>query len=404
MNKSTNEKVKLILEVSKWEFKRWFKLKEQIITLLIGALISFLIFGGKALLEKFGNEKVEIVIINSNLLPIEFSNESKIKLLKKEPNELTSQIKLLKEKEIEGILILKNIDNMELTVNKEPAWLGELQEALTLARQQIKYKELNISSDHLKNIFQQAKIKINYTEVIKEKTSISEKITAGIFIVLMLLGIFLGLAYQFLAITGEKQLRITEVILSAISPQTWIDGKIMGLSFLSLVWLITYSLSAIVFVLISSLFDSGWSFPLSFTNPILIVVLFLLSLGGFFFWNTFFSAIAATINDPNTSARNSLMMVPIIPIVIAFFALNNPDSLAMKIFSLFPLTSSPVLSARMVLTDVSFIEIFISILLLILSIWYLRKAAGKIFSISILMYGKEPSWGEISRWFKESKK
>lgn len=404
MNKSTNEKVKLILEVSKWEFKRWFKLKEQIITLLIGALISFLIFGGKALLEKFGNEKVEIVIINSNLLPIEFSNESKIKLLKKEPNELTSQIKLLKEKEIEGILILKNIDNMELTVNKEPAWLGELQEALTLARQQIKYKELNISSDHLKNIFQQAKIKINYTEVIKEKTSISEKITAGIFIVLMLLGIFLGLAYQFLAITGEKQLRITEVIVSAISPQTWIDGKIMGLSFLSLVWLITYSLSAIVFVLISSLFDSGWSFPLSFTNPILIVVLFLLSLGGFFFWNTFFSAIAATINDPNTSARNSLMMVPIIPIVIAFFALNNPDSLAMKIFSLFPLTSSPVLSARMVLTDVSFIEIFISILLLILSIWYLRKAAGKIFSISILMYGKEPSWGEISRWFKESKK
>lgn len=404
MSKRKDNNIKLVYEVAKWEFNRWFKLKDQIITLLISAFISLLIFGGKALLEKLSDDKVELVIINSDVLPIKLSNESNIKLLKKEFTEIDKQKKLLAEKEISGILILNDIDNIELTVNQEPVWLGELQEALTSARQQIKLKQANISPDELKIIFQQAQIKMNYTEIKRERRSSGEKVSAGIFIGLMLLGIFYGLSYQFVAITGEKQLRITEVIASAISPKTWIDGKILGLSLLSLVLLVTSALSTVVFIIVSSLFGSGWSIPFSFTNPLLIVKLFVLSISGFLLWNTFFSAIAATINDPNTSARSSLMMVPVVPITIAFFAIGNPDSTAMKILSLFPLTSSPVLSARLVLTNVPFQEILLSLVLLIVSIWYLRKAAGKIFSLSILMYGKEPSWKEISRWFKESGK
>jgi len=404
MHNGRNSQIKLTLEVVKWEFNRWFKLKDQIITLLISALISLLIFGGKALIEKFSDDKVELVIINSGVLPIKLSNESKIELIKKEFAETDEQKKLLAKKEIGGILILNDIDNIELTVNKEPAWLGELQKALTSARQQIKLKQSNISQEQLKNIFQQAQIKMNYTETKREESSTGEKVSAGIFIGLMLLGVFFGLSYQFVAITGEKQLRITEVIASAISPKTWINGKILGISLLSIVLLITSVLSTVVFIIVSSIFRSGWSIPLSITNPLLIVALFILSISGFLLWNTFFSAIAATINDPNTSARSSLMMVPVIPVAIAFYALGDPDSLVMKILSFFPLTSSPVLSARLVLTDVSFIEILLSLILLIVTIWYLRKAAGIIFSLSILMYGKEPSWKEISKWIRESRK
>ena len=145
MHNGRNSQIKLTLEVVKWEFNRWFKLKDQIITLLISALISLLIFGGKALIEKFSDDKVELVIINSGVLPIKLSNESKIELIKKEFAETDEQKKLLAKKEIGGILILNDIDNIELTVNKEPAWLGELQKALTSARQQIKLKQSNIS-------------------------------------------------------------------------------------------------------------------------------------------------------------------------------------------------------------------------------------------------------------------
>jgi ABC-2 type transport system permease protein len=400
MIKKNKSDIKLVLEVTKWEFKRWFKLKEQVITLLIGALISLLIFGGKSLLEKLSDKEIEIAVISSNL-QIKLNTENKIKLLEKDLNELTSLKKLLSEEKIDGILFIKDIENAELIVNKEPSWLGIVQKSFNSARQQIKLKQSNISAEQLNEIFTQVDIKLSFTGIKKEISSTGEKVAAGLFIGLMLLGVFLGLAYQFVAITGEKQLRITEVIVSAISPQTWIDGKILGISFLSLAMLVTYSLTSVIFVFISSLFGSGWSLPLVITNPLLIIYLFIFSLAGFFFWNTFFSAIAATINDPNTSARGSLMMVPAIPVAIAFFALGNPDSIAMKILSLFPLTSAPVISARLVLTDVSVIEIIVSLLLLILSTLYLRKAAGKIFSLSVLMYGKEASWKEISKWIKE---
>lgn len=398
MNNKNNGR--LIIEVSKWEFRRWFKIKEQVITLLIGALISLLIFGGQSLLEKISDNDIEIAVISSDP-QIKLNTEKNIKLLEKQMSEFPSLKKLLSEEKIDGILLIKDIENAELIVNKDPSWLPNVQKAFNSASQQIKFKQSNISAEQLNEIFKETDIKLSFTGIIKEKSSTGEKITAGIFIGLMLMGIFLGLAYQFVAITGEKQLRITEVIVSAISPQTWIDGKILGISFLSLSMLVTYSLTTVIFVFISSLFGSGWSIPLVITNPLLIIYLFLFSLAGFFFWNTFFSAIAATINDPNTSARGSLMMVPALPVAIAFFALGNPDSAAMKILSLFPLTSAPVISVRLVLTDVSIIEIVASFSLLILSTLYMRKAAGKIFSLSVLMYGKEASWKEISKWIKE---
>lgn len=218
----------------------------------------------------------------------------------------------------------------------------------------------------------------------------------------MLFGVFISLAYQLAAITGEKQLRITELVVSAISPQTWIDGKILGISLLSLVTMVFYSFGSIFFVMISAAFGSGWSIPVLINNPALVLLLLIISIIGFFFWNIFFTAIAATINDPNTSARGSIMFIPIIPVSLAYFAIANPNSGFIKFLSVFPVTSPTILSARLVLTEVPALEIIFSIILLFISMWYMRKLAAKIFATSILLSGKEPEWKEIMKWLRQS--
>ncbi len=402
MNHNPAQKIRMVCEVSRWEFGRWFKLKEQIVTLLISACASLFIFGGKHLLDKTSERGITLVVLNGNTLPLTLDGERPVRLVPKDGSELEAQKRLMMEKKIDGILTLVDMDHAELLVNREGPWIGGLKEALNTARRQAKMEQSGFSAEQLAAVFEPVSLNINTAEAAPDHRSLADKITAAIFILLTLLGIFTGLSYQFVAITGEKQLRITEVVVSAISPQTWIDGKIIGISLLSLALLVSLTAGTMVFVLISSLFGSGWSFPVVFTSPLLVLVLFLLSIGGFLFWNTFFSAIAATIHDPNTSARNSLIMAPVIPVGIAFYALKDPDSWIMKILSLFPLTSAPVLSARLVLTRVPAVEVCASLLLLILSIWYLRKLAGIVFATSILIYGKEPSWKEIARWIRES--
>ncbi len=396
-----DKKNNMVLEVAKWEFMRWFKLKEQIITLCVGAAISLLFFGGQYLLEKSSNKEIKIAVINNSKMQLTAEEKSNINLLYAEAGKMDSLKLLLNEKEIDAIIRIHQIDSAEIIVAKEPKWLNSVTIMLNKARERIKIEESNISTHQLNDIFKKVEIMINYSGSNTVKSGTGEKISAGVFLGIMLIGVFAGLAYHFVAITGEKQLRITEVIVSAISPQTWIDGKILGISFLSLVMVFTYSITTIIFLVLSHLFGDGWSIPITITDPVLVIALFLFSLAGFLFWNTFFSAIAATINDPNTSARGSLMMAPVVPVVIAFFALGNPDSLVMRILSFFPLTSAPVMSVRMVLTEISIVEVVISFLLLALTTAYIRKLAGKVFEFSILMYGKEPSWKEMFKALSE---
>lgn len=402
MQTKNQKSLRLVFEVAKWEFKRWFKLKDQLIGILIALLSCFLFFGGQTLFKKFADDVKEIAVINNSGIQLELDKVNNLKITVKKGNQLDSLKHELLEKNIEGILIINDFDNVELIVNKEPAWLKPLKEALTLERQQFKIKESNISQEHLDEIFRQTDIKVKYTVPPKAKSTLGEKMAAGIFIGIMFLGNFIGLGLLFTAITGEKQTRITEVIVAAISAQTWMDGKILGISFFSLVSLLVNSFSMVLFFVVSGLLGSGWSIPIVITNPVLIFCLFIFSLAGFFFWNTFFSAVAATITDPNSSARGIFMFLPAVPTAIAFFGFGNPDSIVMKVLTFFPPTSVSIISVRMVLSYVNAVEILVSFLLLILSTWYLRKIAGRIFAIFMLMYGKEPTWREIFKWFKVS--
>lgn len=313
---------RVVLEIAQWEFFRWFKLKDQLITFLIAIVMSIAFGWGQALLDRSDTDPVNLVVLSENQIVEAFS-----------PFNIT-------------------------VTHDQPA---------------------------------------------REHTTLAERISAGILIGLMFLGVFYSAGSQFVAITGEKQLRVTEQILSAVTPQQWIDGKILGLSAFSFVRTIGFAVSVLVFVFTVNLFGWNLEIPIEFTSPHILLVLVLVSVGGFLFWNTFVAALAATINDPNTSSKTAFLFVPILTSIgFAFVALKNPDSLLMQILTLVPLTSPAVLSARLVLTDVAVWEVVLAVVLLLGAIALMRRAAGKIFHLGVLMYGKEPTVKEMVRWVQET--
>lgn len=394
---------RIVLEIAKWEFSRWFKLKDQILTLIVSCGIGLIVWGGMTLLNRAEQDPITLPVVNSHLLSVTAPAASRLVF---EPVSADSE-HVLREavgrREIDGLLILRSIDTADLVVSRHPVWRHELEQLLIQARLQSKIRSMGVTPGQMADAFRPFSVNVVFHENAKKPAGTAEKIAAGIVIVLMLLGVFISFAYQFVAITGEKQLRVTEQIISAVSPQQWVDGKILGLSAFAFLSTMTYVVSILIFVGISGLFGKGLEIPVEITDALVIAALVLLGLGGYLLWNTFFAALAATINDPNTSARGSMILLPVIATIGAgLLALKNPDSLITQVLAVFPPTAPAALSARLVLTETSTWELLAAFLLLLVSIWIMRTVAGKIFHLGVLMYGKEPSLRELVRWIRET--
>jgi ABC-2 type transport system permease protein len=393
----------IVFEIARWEFMRWFKIKGQLATLAIFIVAGLVFAAGGYLLEQKDKARVNIVVLNQERLPLVSPSKSRFTLSPADGKTEADLRQAVGRREIDGLLILRSADEAELVVAKTPRWKAELDQILTSERQRIKMASINISTEQLIDVMVPFKTTVIYDQAGQKPSTTAERIAAAIMIGFMLIGIFYSLGGQLVSITGEKQLRVTEQILSAVSPQQWVDGKILGVSLFAAVQTFVFALSSLSFVVVMQVFGQKVPIPIEFSNPWVIIVLILGSVGGFFFWNTFLAAIASTINDPNSSNRTSLLFLPLLPSVIgALIAFKQPTSMLSLIVTLLPITSPVVLPIRLVLSEVAFWEAALALALLVTCTWLMRIAAGKIFRVGMLMYGKEPGLKEMLRWLKSA--
>jgi ABC-2 type transport system permease protein len=137
--------------------------------------------------------------------------------------------------------------------------------------------------------------------------------------------------------------------------------------------------------------------PAAAGDPFFLAALVAFSTLGFLLWFTFFAAIAATVDDPNNSSRGGWMLFPLLPLGLAFAVIRDPDAPLARVLGLLPPTAPTVMPVRMLLGEVPLFELLLALAGLVGAIGLLRRAAGRIFELGMLMYGKEPSWREIWR-------
>jgi ABC-2 type transport system permease protein len=147
---------------------------------------------------------------------------------------------------------------------------------------------------------------------------------------------------------------------------------------------------------------SSISIPTTVVRPGLLLLAMLFIVLGFFFWFTFLTAVASIVDDPHTSTRNQLLFLPMLSVVPAFMAVNDANAAWVRTLAVLPPTSSGALPVRLLVTDVPLWEPLLALLLLGAAIWLMRRAAGKVFRLGMLMYGKEPTWAEVRRWIREA--
>jgi ABC-2 type transport system permease protein len=391
--------LKQVRIVTFWEYRRFYKPKNEALGLVIMIIVSVVFYyGGKyALSEK--NEKPKLYIIqnaDSSLIGL-LTEEFNVDIIPAgEKDGIMAQIVLKKD----GLLLVQNELDFTVHAYKKPKKLPALKAKLNEYCKATSLQSKGINRQDFESILIPAVVIESYVFTENSKSRI---LLACFFAGLMILAVFLSFAYQFTAITGEKQLKITEQIISAIKPQVWMDGKIFGITLTGLSSMITYSLLSILGgILYFQFIGMPVSTILSYLHVPSILLFFTFALMGILIWNSILAAIASMITDPNNSGKSSLMMLPLLFVIMSFLVIRDPDNSLAVFLSWFPLTSATSMPMRWAITEIGWWQLPGSFAVLAATFYFLRRLAARIFRISILITGTEPTWSEVIKLAKGS--
>jgi ABC-2 type transport system permease protein len=387
--------------IAAWEFRRYFKWKGELISLLIIALLGVASLGGSGLISRLlSDDPAQIAVVGAQ--PDSLAADPAGMLLfsfHPEADEPQLMQQLLDE-ELDGILYLDGAAT-RVVVKEDADWQDTLQGYFDQRAQVERLDQLNLTASDLAGILAPAAVQVDFHPEGNPPSSKGERVFVVVVLVLMMIGILNSFGLFFISITSEKQQRITEQVISAVNAQTWIDGKLIGISAMSIKAMVTAGLTAFLSLLLYSQLSDQPLLLAGFSGrPLTLLSIIIFGFAGLLFWNCFLAAVAATVSDPNTSTRTPIMFLPMLAIGVGFAGLSQPDSLGMQILSWFPLTSMGVMPMRLGLGHVAWWEILLSLTLLVLATAWLRKAASAIFETSMMIYGKEPSWSEMMRWLR----
>lgn len=392
---NAREHFKLALEIAGWEFRRYFKWKDLLVGFLFFTLLSGGVFFAGKLLGS-SSRQFTVAVLGQGELARELPQGSRLQWVPAAGRSEEELRAAVKTGELDALLLVDRERISTLVVRKEAVFQAEIQALLDAEALKARLAARGLTAEDLSSLLAPAKLEVVYEGGAGPKSK-AVKTTAMILVLAMLLGTFLSLSYIFTGITAEKQQRVTEQVIAIVGPQPWIDGKILGIAAYVLSLLGNMSFGSLLLVTATWSLKGG-AFPLAAVPLGSFFLCALLTVLGLLLWNAFFAAIAATVNDPNTSQKSQVLFLPLLPLLLGLTVLKNPDSLLSQVLAILPFTSPAALPARYALSVVSPIEVVAAILLLVATILFFRRAAGRIFEIGMLMYGKEPSWNEIVKW------
>lgn len=206
------------------------------------------------------------------------------------------------------------------------------------------------------------------------------------------------------SVVEEKTNRVVEVMVSSVSPDTLLGGKLLGVGLAGLTQLVAWSLTmGLVGLYVGSgAVAGGASVPEVGLGVLVAFVAFFLL--GFFLYGSLYAAVGASVNSMQ-EAQNLILplMMPVIMAMMFFpLVLRSPDSTASVVLSLIPLFAPLLMFLRITVLTPPLWQIGVSVALMLLTIWGIVWMASRIYRVGILMYGKRPTFPEILRWVRAS--
>ena len=410
-----------ILTIARWEFLEKVKTKAFIISLVITPLIIIMFSLLPTLLTQKEDQRTKLigVVDTSGIYFYKLADElEQYKLDDLQPNyillNLTDNKKPLKQlkietdkdvtdSKIEGFLFILNGGTDSLEVEYRSEKLGGFKDVRRFEQKINKIRiqsELNArgidpaSVDFIQSGVNIEQIKIEKSGKEGKQNFLVVFFSAFIFIMLLMMMVIYSGQLLVRSLIEEKSNRLIEILISSCTSEQLLAGKILGLSALGLTQIIIWSLIGITLV-------GGAVIPPAAFDNILIMLVYFIT--GFIFYTTIFVGIGSIVTTEQEAQQMTtyISLILILPVVVAMPAIQNPESMMVKVMSYIPLTIPSIMLLRFKIAPVPLIDIIITLSIMFVSTIVTLKIAAKIFRIGILSYGKKPTIKELIQWSKE---
>ncbi|MFQ5460495.1 MAG: ABC transporter permease, partial [Anaerolineae bacterium] len=164
---------------------------------------------------------------------------------------------------------------------------------------------------------------------------------------LLVTTIFVASGYLLRSVAEEKTSRVIEVILSSVTPQELLAGKVLGLGALGLTQVIVWLLSATVLSggLVALL---GVTVPL-LTRPDVLVLSVVYYALGFLIYAVAMGSVGAlgTTMHESQQLAGIFSLMAAVPLMLAGVVFSNPNWMVARALSWFPLTAPTMMLLRL---------------------------------------------------------
>lgn len=208
----------------------------------------------------------------------------------------------------------------------------------------------------------------------------------------------------------EKTTRVAEVIVSSVSTDVLLAGKVIGVGAVGLlqqaVWL--GSAAALYLFRVQIFAALGMpavpNLPLPHVPPMLIVALVLFFILGYGLYAALFAAVGAMCSsqeDANQAAQPVIMLL-VFSIIFAQPVMINPSSRLAEIVSWIPFSAPVIMPMRMSAISIPWYELAGTLAGVAVTCAICVWLSARIYRVGLLMYGKRPTMRELARWIGQS--
>lgn len=218
--------------------------------------------------------------------------------------------------------------------------------------------------------------------------------SAYAFFLLLFMSIFTSSAYLLQGMAEEKENRVMEMVLSSITPDQLMLGKLIGLGAAGLLQMTVWTTISIASPVLAAV---------TFTiGPLAVLLCFVYFLLGY----VLFGSLMLGFGALGTNLRESQQMASIwsflgaSPAMIVIALFEAPQGTVARIFSYIPFTAPTTMMFRYVVDPIGtpVYDIVASMLLLVASTWFAIRISARLYRAGLLLYGKRPGVREIWRW------